>query len=270
MRAFIVGFGVSILGIIAGCATTNVHGVPMNEVIDTLKAELNSLSPMNIQFDDEPGCEKTGHYSIVAFPTKASVQLKTVLTTSNTGGLGGTFGIPIVVAPTFTAISTSVKTTQSTLAFCVVPETLDNVKDKKPSDDCTWTLRNAKKPYITELWPTKTVDVKLPKYDPKGPKTVIPVKASGQPPDSDLASIFRSTITGMVYADHKKACLLPQNIDAQVAFEVTGERDAGLKLTFGIVNISDTQTWKRDFTNTIDVTFLLNKGSTTELFLDAR
>ena len=66
----------------------------------------------------------------------------------------------------------------------------------------------------------------------------------------------------MIYSNHTNSCLLPQNVDVQIAFEVTGETDAGRKLDFGIVNISDTQTWKRDFTNMIDVTFLLSKGST--------
>ena len=270
MRRIIIHSGISVLFVLSGCTTSHVHGVPMNEVIDRLKAELSAVPPMQIEYEGEPGCEPKGNYSIVAFPTKASVQLKTVLTQSNTGGLGATFGIPIVVAPTFTAIDTSVRTTQSTLVFCVVPETLENVSDRKPDDDCTWKLKDKTKPYVTELWPTKTQHVHLPKYSPASTPRVISIKASEQPASSDLAEIFQSTIAGMIYANHTSACLLPQNIDAQVAFEVIGEKDAALKFTFGIVNISDTQTWKRDFTNTIDVTFLLNKGSTAQLFFDAR
>lgn len=169
-----------------------------------------------------------------------------------------------MVTPTFSHVSTSVKTTQTSLAFCVLPETLAKAKDpSSPGADCTWTLKDGvREPYERALWPHTISTVALPPLIANAPPTVIPVAPATQPASSDLAAILQSTVIGMIYSNHTESCLLPQNIDVQVAFELTGETDAGGKLDFGVVNISDMQTWKRDFTNMIDVTFLLGKGST--------
>jgi hypothetical protein len=95
-------------------------------------------------------------------------------------------------------------------------------------------------------------------------KTVT-VKASDQPPVTDLADALNAAIGGLVYSQHRDACLLPQTLDVQLAFEASVDTQAGLKLSLVFVNIQDTQEFKRDFTNTVDVTFNLSKGSTASL-----
>jgi len=120
---------------LVGCATTTVTGVPSDVVINALKDRLKLVHPLVIAYKGEKGCTD-GNYMITAIPTKAVVQLKTVLTNTSTQGLGLQFGTPIVVTPSGTVASSKVKTTQTTMNFCVLPETLNGTDGKAPSAEC--------------------------------------------------------------------------------------------------------------------------------------
>jgi hypothetical protein len=109
----------------------------------------------------------------------------------------------------------------------------------------------------------KTVALKKP-AQPQHDKPVS-IKASDQPSATDLADALNAAIGGLAYSQHVNACLLPQTIDVQLAFEATTDTQAGVKLALVFVNFQDTQESKRDYTNTIDVTFNLSKGSTPTL-----
>jgi hypothetical protein len=247
----------------AGCTTTNLKGAPIDAVINDLKAQLKEVPPLDVTYDGDKGCEPNGKYRVVAFPTKASVQLKTVLTDTNTAGLGATFGTPVVVSPSFSHISTSVKTAQTTVAFCAIPETLESAKTPlSPEADCTWKLKTAKEQanYVKTLWPSlKETPLQI---GGGNRNTLVEISQKTMPAEPRLKDIFDASIRGIAYSKHAGACLQPQSIDVQVAFEVAAENDAGFKLVFGIFNLSDTKTSKNDFTNTLEVTFELDKGST--------
>jgi hypothetical protein len=246
-----------------GCTTTHLKGAPIDAVINELKAQLKEVPPLDVTYAGEKGCEPSGQYRVVAFPTKASVQLKTVLTDTNTAGLGATFGTPVVVSPTFSHISTSVKTAQTTVAFCAIPETLASAKTPlSPESDCTWKLKTPKEQanYVKSLWPSLK---ETPLQIGGGKRNeLVEISQKAMPAAPKLKDIFDASIRGIAYSKHSGACLQPQSIDVQVAFEVAAENDAGFKLVFGIFNLSDTKTSKSDFTNTLDVTFELDKGST--------
>lgn len=55
-------------------------------------------------------------------------------------------------------------------------------------------------------------------------------------------------------------------LDVQLAFEASVHTSAGLKLSLVFVNIQETQEFKRGYTNTVDVTFNLSKGSTASIY----
>jgi hypothetical protein len=258
--------------ILAACATTQPHGVPVDVVISKLKARLKEVVPLDLNYIGKAGCVAGGHYRIVAYPTKASVQLKTVLTKTNTAGIGGKFGIPYVATPSIQHIASSVKTAQMTMAFCVEPEDLTmTATPASPETDCTWKLKDKDAHgktidlnYVHTLWPsTKTQD--LGDQTVKPDDQVFTITPQDQPSNTDLVGALHSAVGGLIYSNHTDACLVPQNIDVQLAFQVTGQTDAGLKLDFVIVNIQDTLSRKDDYTNMLDVTFALNKGSTVTL-----
>jgi hypothetical protein len=252
---------------LAGCVTpqTTVKGVPMDVVIDALKARLNKVYPLVVTYDAEPGCTPKGEYSVVAFPTKTSVQLKTVLTDTNTVGIGGQFGTPIVVTPSASRAASAVKTTQTTLNFCAIPERLRDTDGSAPNGDCLWTLKNPKTDYVRALWPTQVKEVTLEKPKETQRMKLVAVSASRQPEITDLADALNASIGGLAYSQHANSCLLPQTMDVQLAFEASVDTTAGLKLALVFINIQDTRESKRDFTNTITVTFNLSKGSTATL-----
>jgi hypothetical protein len=252
---------------LAGCATTTtVTGVPMDVVIDKLKEQLNTVGPISVNYlADTDGCTPKGNYSIIAFPTKTQVQLKTAFTDTNTAGIGGQFGTPVVVAPTAQRIASSVKTTQTTLNFCAIPESLKGAENTAPNADCLWTLKNPKGDYVKSLWPTKLKTVTLDPADINKHQKLVTVSSSTQPVISDLAQALGATVGGLVYSQHKNACLLPQTMDVQLAFEAIVDISGGFKFSLVFINIQDTQDYKRDFTNTLDVTFNLSKGSTPTL-----
>ena len=135
-----------------------------------------------------------------------------------------------------------------------------------PESDCTWKLKEGEKAeksfeYVKLLWPNiteTTVKPDDPAQDRTKLKTVTP---DDQPRLPNLKDIYDSSIRGIVYSTHTGACLQPQSVDIQVAFEVAAENDGSFKLTFGIFNIGDTKTSKRDYTNTLDVIFELDRGS---------
>jgi hypothetical protein len=250
--------------ILAACATTQPHGVPVDAVISKLKARLKEVVPLDLTYKAKAGCVADGKYRIVAFPTKASVQLKTVLTKSNTTGIGGKFGIPYVVTPSLQHIASSVRTAQMTMAFCVEPEDLSKMATpESPETDCTWKPRDEYKDsdYVHSLWPS-TKTQKLGDQTVKPDDRVFTITPPDQPSNTDLAGALQSAVGGLIYSNHTDACLVPQNIDVQLAFQVIGENYIGGKLDFVIVNIQDTLSRKEDYTNMLDVTFALNKGST--------
>jgi hypothetical protein len=254
---------------LAACATSHstVSGVPVDVVINQLKDRLKLVHPLIVTYKGEKGCTD-GDYMITAVPTKASVQLKTVLTNTNTVGLGGQFGIPIVVTPSATVAASKVKTTQTTMNFCAVPETLVPTDGKPPSADCLWTLRDKSDHYVEELWPRTTEVLHYDKLPPANHERVVTISANEQPPsaDSDLADALKSSIGGIMYANHATACLLAQSTDVQLAFETYVDLTGGFKLSFVFVNVQDTLEAKRDFTNTLTVTFNFSKGTTAALF----
>jgi len=262
-------FGISALVLAvssAGCATTQVTGIPADVVIDKLKEQLGQVQPLDVSYKAEAGCQPSGDYRIVTVPTKAQVQLKTVLTNSITVGLGGKFGTPIVATPSVSHVSTSVKTSQMTMNFCVMPETLMGAQSPTPNGDCLWTLADPKKPYADTLWPTKKRSLNLDLQSHEQHNKVVSIAAKDQPSDPNLADMLQSAVAGLIYSSHKDSCLLPQNMDVQLAFQVTAQIDAGLKLDLIVVNFQDTQSSKRDYTHTIDVTFSLAQGSTASLY----
>jgi hypothetical protein len=261
--------GLALLGLvgIGGCVTpqTTVTGVPMDVVIDELKARLNTVHPLVVHYQAETGCTPKGDYAVVAFPTKTVVQLKTVLTDTNTAGIGAQFGTPIVVTPTAQRVASSVKTTQTTVNFCAIPERLKDTNGKAPSADCLWTLKNPNGNYVHSLWPTQVKEVTLKRPEEAQHQKLFTVKASQQPEVTDLADALEAGIGGLAYSQHANACLLPESMDVQLAFEASVDTTAGLKLALVFINIQDTQEHKRDFANTITVTFNLSKGSTPTL-----
>jgi hypothetical protein len=256
---------VAFVGASSGCVTSQtVTGVPMNVVINQLKERLNTVGPIVVAYTAEKGCMQSGEYAIVAFPTKTQVQLKTVLTHTNTAGIGGQFGTPIVVTPSAQRAASSVKTAQTTVNFCALPEKLDATDGTPPNGDCLWTLKNPKASYVHTLWPSRTKTFTAQKAaDSEG---LVTVKASDQPPVTDLSDALNAAIGGLVQSEHTDACLLPQTLDVQLAFETSVDTSAGLKLSLVFVNIQDTQDFKRDYTNTVDVTFNLSKGSTASIY----
>lgn len=256
----------ALLGL-AGCVTpqTTVTGVPMDVVIDALKARLNNVRPLIVHYQAEPGCTPKGDYAVIAFPTKTVVQLKTVLTDTNTVGIGGQFGTPIVVTPSATRAASAVKTTQTTVNFCAIPEILHDTDGKAPSADCLWTLKEPRRDYVRTLWPTQVKEVTLKRPEEAQHQKLVTVKATEQPQVTDIAEALDAAIGGLAYSQHVNACLLPQSVDVQLAFEASVDTTAGLKLSLVFINIQDTQEFKRDFTNTITVTFNLGKGSTPTL-----
>jgi hypothetical protein len=254
------------LALTAGCATqTTVTGWPMDTVINGLKARLKTVGPIEVTYTAEKGCTPSGNYKIVAFPTKTQVQLKTVLTDTNTVGIGAQFGTPVVVTPSAQRAASSVKTTQTTVNFCAIPESLSATDGNAPNGDCLWTLKNTKGDYVRLLWPTKVAQVTLQKPEDLHHDTPVTVKAANQPQPNDLADALKATLGGLVYSQHMNACLLPETMDVQLAFEASTDTQTGLKLALVFVNFQDTQEAKRDYTNTIDVTFNLSKGSTATL-----
>jgi hypothetical protein len=203
--------------LLAACATTQPHGVPVDVVISKLKARLKEVVPLDLNYKGKAGCVSGGQYRIVAFPTKASVQLKTVLTKSNTAGIGGKFGIPYVATPSIQHIASSVKTAQMTMAFCVEPETLKMTTGAAPGADCTWDLQT-KDPqghpitldYVHALWPsTKTQD--LGNQTVKPDDQVFTITPQDQPSNTDLVGALHSAVGGLIYSNHTDACLVPQN-----------------------------------------------------------
>ncbi|MGH3429144.1 MAG: hypothetical protein ACRDQZ_16515, partial [Mycobacteriales bacterium] len=234
-------------GALCGCVTSQtVTGVPMDEVINQLKERLNTVGPVVVSYSAEKGCMSSGEYAIVAFPTKTQVQLKTVLTHTNTAGIGGQFGTPIVVTPSAQRVASRVKTAQTTVNFCALPENLDATDGTPPNGDCLWTLKNPKAGYVHALWPTRTKTFTVSKAARPAPP--VTVKASDQPPVTDLADALNAAIGGLVQSEHRDACLLPQTLDVQLAFEASVDTSAGLKLSLVFVNIQDTQDFKRDYT----------------------
>jgi hypothetical protein len=257
---------VSVAGASSGCATQTVTGVPMDAVINQLKERLNTVTPVVVTYTADKGCEPSGQYAIVAFPTKTQVQLKTVLTHTNTAGIGGQFGTPIVVTPSLQRAASSLKTAQTTVNFCALPESRDATDGKPPNGDCLWTLKDPTKNYVHELWPTRTRAFPVSTAESAQAPQAVTVKASEQPAVTDLADALDAAIGGLVKSEHVDACLLPQALDVQLAFEASVDTQAGLKLSLVFVNIQDTQEFKRDYTNTVDVTFNLSKGSTASLY----
>ncbi len=258
---------IALLGTLGGCATTQtVSGVPMDVVINRLKEQLKTVKPLVVRYHADAGCTKSGDYAIVAFPTKIQVQLKTVLTNTNTAGIGGQFGTPIVVTPTAQRAASSVETTQTSVSFCVIPERLSGVTDgKPPNGDCLWTLRHPNADYVQTLWPTQVRALSIDKAGEQQHDRVVTIRADDQPPITDLADALDAAIGGLVYSQHVSACLLPQSIDTQLAFEATVDTTAGFKVGLVFLNVQDSQELKRDYTNTMTVTFNLSKGSTATL-----
>jgi hypothetical protein len=258
---------IALAGISCGCvASRTVTGVPMDVVINELKERLKAVGPVAVTYHADAGCTKTGDYAIVAFPTKIQVQLKTVLTDTNTAGVGGQFGTPIVVTPTAQRAASSIKTSQTTANFCAIPEKLRDLTDGKPPNaDCVWSLHDPNADYVSTLWPTQVKSISLDEANEKKHERIVTVKAGDQPPVTDLADALDAAIVGLVYSQHVSACLLPQSIDVQLAFEASVDTTAGFKLALVFVNIQDSQEFKRDYTNTMTVTFNLSKGSTATL-----
>ena len=255
---------------LAGCATTQstVTGVPADVVINALKDRLKQVHPLVIAYKGEKGCTD-GDYMITAVPTKAQVQLKTVLTNASTQGLGVQFGTPIVVTPSATVAASEVKTTQSTLNFCVVPETLTGTDGQPPNAECLWTLSDKQANYVQTLWPSTTEIRRYDKLPPPNHDRVVKVSASEQPAsatDADLADALKANLGGLMYSNHATACLLAGSMDVQLAFQTTVDTTGGFKISFLFVNLQDTLERKRDFTNTLTVTFNFSKGTTAAIF----
>lgn len=260
---------VTVLALV-GCATTQVSGVPVDVVIDALKDRLKLVHPLVIAYKGEKGCTD-GNYLFTAIPTKAQVQLKTVLTNTNTVGLGGQFGTPIVVTPSATVASSRVKTMQTTMNFCVVPEKLDGTDGQPPSAECLWTLADKSASYVEKLWPTTTEVLLFKNLPPAHHDHVVSISAADQPTNSkldtaDLADALRAALGGLMYSNHATACLLAGSMDIQLAFETIVDAQGGFKISFLFVNLQDTLEHKQDFTNTITVTFNFSKGTTPAIF----
>jgi hypothetical protein len=271
MSRLIVGASLAILAL-AGCATTTstVTGVPVDVVINALKDRLKLVHPLVIAYKGETGCTD-GNYMITAVPTKAQVQLKTVLTDTKTQGLGFQFGTPIVVTPSATVASSNVKTTQTTMNFCVLPETLNGTDGQPPTAECLWTLANKKANYVETLWPHMTEAHLYDKLPPANHERLVTVSANEQPSnakleESDLADALKAALGGLMYSNHATACLLAGSMDVQLAFQTTVDTTAGFKVSFVFVNLQDTIEVKHDFTNTMTVTFNFSKGTTPAIF----
>jgi hypothetical protein len=258
---------VVLVGTLSGCATTQtVTGVPMDVVINQVKEQLKTVRPLMVQYHADAGCTASGDYAIVAFPTKVQVQLKTVLTNTNTAGVGGQFGTPIVVTPSAQQAASSVKTTQTSVSFCAIPEKLSGVTDgKPPNGDCLWTLKDPDKDYVQSLWPRQVKPISIDETNEQQHERLVTISAGDQPPVTDLADALNAVIGGLVYSQHLNACLLPQSVDVQLGFEAIADTTAGFKLSLVFVNVQDSQEFRRDYTNTMTVTFNLSKGSTASL-----
>jgi hypothetical protein len=107
---------VSIAGLLSGCASnTTVETVPVNTVLDALKSDIASIQP-TVQLPPDPAnaCADPDHVvRIEAYPTKAVVQLKTVITAVIDAN--GSANIPagpsgIIVSPSLGASKSNIHT----------------------------------------------------------------------------------------------------------------------------------------------------------------
>lgn len=265
--------------------------------MDAVKNELNHIRPQYYQIDARGAvcAGADGMVRVVSTPASATIALKAIATTAQSGSLS--LAIPIAgitgatVGPAFTATETTTNTQVVTFDVNIAGTSsgyTNEIKQAK-SDEDTYnallkdiTLTPVQKEKIQEKLSQATArrlaaekslaaliqkQAQQPYRSAPGPERAIP-RIAHLPEDLKIRDALEAAETQLLAVNHSALpCLKPQTVKVEVDFEVQEKLDVNPTLNLVIVKVSTDTTKTNDATHSVVVTFDLTQGGGTTLLL---
>ena len=293
-------FAGSFFLILSGCAQPSVvETVPVDAVLTELKKQLGQIAP---EEDLTPGvpveCSDPDHsVRVIASPIKATVDLKTVVTTVLEAS--GSANIPagpsgVIVSPSIGGSHSNINTVDTTIILGIAHRPLtradyrahitalrndltDRAKTLKDlsalkdpqSRDAAATVQQqittVQKRLHSDEMQLIPLDAAAPTPEPEPhpvAQSKLPNPQAGRlPEDLNISTAFNSALKGILNVSHEAPCLLPQEVDIKVNFEVITKLQGGLNVSFLVAKIGGDASRQDDGTNSVTVTFDLSNGT---------